>query len=390
MSKCLNKTVKNTAGWTAFFTYVVLVASMIAIIFGVKGIGAFNKSALIDDANTLTVSMNQYAYLTEIDTVEDVCEEVFDGLKVAYQKGGEMTGDESELVYVFDSETSLRRAENALEDKIGELQVEDGALFGTTITVASNSEKTVAYLAKNYVLRGVIAGIVLVAAIYVYAAIRFGIARGIVAAVSTFFGLALTVSVVILTRIPVTASVSYVFAMAALLSAALSMISLNKLAATEKSESAKDMSAEEVIEASTACKAVMPISLLTAGSLVILALVATTAVKWFALVALVAVIAATLVGLIYTPALCLPFMKAAEKKPAKDAYVGAVKTSTKQKKVFQKKEEVKAAPVEAPAEETVEEAVEEVAEEVVEEACEEVTEEAPVEETPAEEVNEAE
>ena len=75
-------------------------------------------------------------------------------------------------------------------------------------------------------------------------------------------------------------------------------------------------------------------------------------------------------------------------KPVEGAYVGAEKTSTKEKKVYVKKEATKAvqpAPVEEVAEESAEEVVEE-AEEVVEEA----TEETPVEEVAEEATEETE
>ena len=398
MSKCLNKTVKTTR-LVAICAYVLVVVAAIAlgIVFGLKGFGVFNKSAVLDDANTLTVSVNQYAYVTKMDTIEDACDDVFGDLKVSYQMKGEMSGDESEIVYVFADDVDLTAVETALEAKFAELAKED--LAGSFVTVAVNSEETVEFLAKNYVLRGVIAGVVLVALVYVYAAIRFGINKGIVAAGGTFAGVTLTVALAILTRIPVTVSVSYVFAAAALISAVASMIAIHKINAAEKAEGASELSAEDLVDSALATKEILPLGVVSGAALVILGAVATANVRWFALVALIAVAAAVLVGLVYVPVLYVPFKKAADKKPVKDAYVGAKKTSKKEKKAYQKKEEVKVAPVapvEEPAEETTEEVVEEpVAEETeeisveepAEEATEEVIEEEPVE-VPAEETAE--
>ncbi|MBO5335410.1 MAG: hypothetical protein J6A87_05470, partial [Clostridia bacterium] len=151
-------------------------------------------------------------------------------------------------------------------------------------------------------------------------------------------------------------------------------------------EGASEMSAEEVIVAASAKKEVMSITLASCAALVVLALVATTNVKWFALAAIVGVIAAAIAGLKFVPALYVPMKEAADKKP-KEGYVGAKKTSTKEKKVFAKKE-APVAPVAlvAPAAPVVEEPaapaeeVEEV-EEVTEEAVEETVEEPAVEET---------
>jgi small subunit ribosomal protein S16 len=94
--------------------------------------------------------------------------------------------------------------------------------------------------------------------------------------------------------------------------------------------------------------------------------------------------------LFFAPAVYLSVKTCLGEKPVKDGYVGAKKTSTKEKKVFASKK-VEEAPVEVAEEAPVEETpAEEVAEEApVEEApVEEAAEEAPVEEAPAEEVAE--
>ena len=375
MSNCQNKTVKSSAGWIAFITYIIVVAAVLGTIFGMKGIGTFNTSAVLDDVKTLTVSMNQNVYENNLDKVENVCEEVFGDLKVSYQMKGEMSGDESEIVYVFKNDVKLQPIEDQLETKFNALTSDEGELKGSFIYVASNSEETVDFLAKNYALRGAIAGLVLVALVYIYAAIRFGIGKGVAVAFGTFYGLGLTIAIIMLTRIPVTASVSYVFAGAALLSAITSVLSMNKIATSEKSEDGS--------ECPCATKPIMPICLLSCAGLIVLALVATKGVAIFALTTLIAVIIATIMGLKGVPALYAPIKAMAEKKPSKDGYVGAEKTSKKIKKVFEKKEAVKAVPVkevaETPAEEVVEEATEEVVDTPAEEAVEEVAE-APVEE----------
>lgn len=360
MSNCQNKMVKRCAGLVALVTCIlVIAAAVVGTIFGVKGIGVFNRSAVLDDVKTLTVSMNQHVYTNNLDKVEDACENVFGSLNVTYEIKGEMSGDESEIIYVFDKAANLETVEKELENKFEAMTGDQGELKGSFITVAANDEKAVEYLAKNYVLRGVIAGVVLIAAVYVYAAIRFGIGKGVSVAFGTLYGTLLTVALVLLTRIPVTASISYVFAAAALMSAVTSVFTMNKIAASEKSESCN--------VCGCACKEILPICAFVCVGLILIGAIA-WGVKWFALSAIIAVIASAVAGIMGVPFLYAPIKAAADKKPEKDAYVGAAKTSTKAKKVFTKKEAVKAEPVE----ETVEETVEEVAEEV---SAEEATEE---------------
>ena len=103
--------------------------------------------------------------------------------------------------------------------------------------------------------------------------------------------------------------------------------------------------------------------------------------KWKIIVPIliVAVLAAAFIGLIYVPALYLPFKKVADNSPAKDGYIGAQKTSTKIKKIFTKKTKEVEVPVEEVVE-TEEVATEETVEEAPAEETEEVSEEAEVNE----------
>jgi hypothetical protein len=269
----------------------------------------------LDNAKTLTISVNQTVYENNLDTIEAACEEAFGDLKVSYQLKGKMSGDESEIVYAFAEDAKLGDVEKALETKFAAMTSDEGELKGSFITVSVNSEKSLVYIAENYALRGVIAGLVMIALVYVYAAIRFGIGKGVAVAFGTFYGLGLTVAIVLLTRIPVTASISYVFAAAALLSAIASVLSMNKIAASEKSENV----------CSCASKEIMPICLLSCFGLIVLAVLGTQAVTSFALTSLISVIVATMIGLKGVPSLYAPIKAAAERKPAKGGYVGAVK-----------------------------------------------------------------
>lgn len=392
MSKILTNTVKKTTFLASVLSAIIAVAIALAIVFGVKGYGVFNTNKTLDDATTLTVSMNQYVYLTELEEVEGVCENAFGDLNVSYEMKGEMTGDESEIVYVFKGDVDLTAVETALDTAFAEWQKD-----GKFITVAVNSEKAVEVLAKNYALRGVVAAVVMVAAVYVYAAIRFGIGKGVLAAIGTFYSIALTAAVVIITRIPVTTSISYVFGMAGMLGAVVSVLSLNKIKANEKAEGASEMQADELVASSLAINEIVPVACLTAIALVVLAIVAPANMKWFALGAFVGVVMATVVGMLLVPSMYIPVKVKADKQPKEGSYVGAKKTSTKEKKTFAKaapvveapKAEVEEAPVEEVVEEPVEETpVEEVAEEPAEEAPVEETAEEVVEETPVEEVAE--
>ena len=277
---------------------------------------------------------------------------------------------------------------------------ENGALAGAFISVSTASVDVTATMAKGFVVRAVIAAVGIAVLAFAYVAIRHSLGMGIVAAASAIVGAGLTSAILLITRIPVTSSVAYVAAIGALASLVVTVLTLNKVHANLNA----DEPIEETVVASTPVCTIASFTVLVAAAMLLVGVIsligagAFTVATWFAIACILAMAVTAFVGIIYTPALYCLLRNSVDKNLGNDAsaYVGAQKTSTKVKKVFQKKEAVKEAPKaeevkeEAPCccgcadcaetkEEVVEEAevVEEVAEEVVEETTEEVAEEAP-------------
>ena len=395
MSNILKKTAKKTTILSIIVAVVLAAAIVVGILCGVKG-SVFNTSAQMKDSKTITISMNQYAYSTKLDEVEAVCESAFGKLDVQYELKGEMSGDESEIVYVFNSSADLTNVKATLETKLAE----KAEAWGAFITVSSNSEEAVSVLARHYTLRALIAGAVIAVLVFAYVSLRYKLGVGIVTAVATVLGMALTASVAILARIPVTSSIAYVIAVAGLLSAVTTLLTMNKLRANLKKEGANELSVEDLVVDSIATKEIGLLTAFAGGAFVLTGVLAASNVRWFAILSLIGMLVAAFIGLLYAPAMYIPVKKIADKRPDRNVtYKGAKKTSTKVKKQYVKAAPVEEAPVEEAAEEVVEEApveevaeeaaveeapVEEAVEEVAEEpAVEEVVEEAPVEEAPA-------
>ena len=378
MSKILNKTVKKWTLTSVILGVVLAAAIVVCALFG------FNKYVTLENSKTLTVSMNQYAYLTKLDDVKADCENAFGNANAKFSVAGEMSGDESEIVYVFSEDVDVASIKTALETTFATKTAEGGAWAGSFINVSTSVEKANTVLAKHYALRTAIAGVVFSVLAFAYVWIRYGLNKAIATAVCTLLGMLMTASVIVLTRINVTASVAYVIALAGILTAVTTLMTMNKLRSAEKENADTD------IVSCIAVKEVLSIAIVLGVSVLLVGIFGKTAGIWFAVSALIGVAVSTAISLLYAPALYLPLKQASDNKP-KSAYVGAKKTSTKVKK----QKEVKAeAPVEAkaveetPVEEPAEAPVEETVEETVEEATEEVAEEAPVEEAVEETVEE--
>ena len=377
MSKIFSKTVKKTTLWSVIIAIVLAAAIVICALFG------FNKDVALKDQKTMTVSLNAYIYNTQLEEVKGDLEEKLDA---NYVLEGSMSGDVSEILFVFDSDADLTALKAEAETYLANKKANAEGWANAKYSVSISSEKATAVLAKHYVLRAAIAGAILAVLAFAYVSIRHKLVSGIVAGVSVLLSMLLTASIIVLSRAYVTATVAYAITIAGLLAAAAVLFTLNNIRAAKKEEGS---SLEETVVSSIAVKETLYVAAVVAAGMVIVGVLGGTAALWFAVCALIAVVASVAISLVFAPAMYLSLQSTFGKKPAKDGYKGAVKTSKKTKKVIVKEEKVEA-PVEETAEEATEELVEETAEEVAEEPVEETVEEAteePVEET-AEEATE--
>ncbi len=367
MNKFFSKTVKKSTLWTVVLAIVVAAAIVVCALFG------FNQDATLKDNKSLTVSVNKYAYSTQKELVLQECEANFGGAKANYVVHGEMSGDDCEIIFVFDNDVDLNAIKTALVARFAEITKADSssALAGAFIDVSAASEVTVATVAKHYVLRGVIAMVIFAVLAFGYIAIRHAnVLDGLWVGGSVLVNILLTTALIILCRVPVTTTVSAIIATAGLLTAAATVLMLNKAKNAQKEDPSVEVE-ERIISSIPAKESIWLLSGLVVALILVGALGGTLAI-WFAAASLLALVATAFVSLIVAPASKLCLDSATASKPVKNAYVGAKKTSKKVKKTYEKK---------VPVEEKAEELVEEPTEEVVEESVEEAVEESAVEET---------
>ncbi len=371
MSKFFSKTVKKTTLWSVIIAVILAAAVVVGVLFG------FHKDATLADAKTLTVSVNKVIYEDKKDEIQDECKRLLGKTNIKYVVEGEMSGDECQLILVFDKDVDLGEVKDTIQGVFDEKKEKEDAWKGSFIDVSASTEVTASILAKHYVLRAAIAAGVIAVLAFAYMAIRYQkISVGLLAGLFVALGMGLTTALVILTRVFVTTSVAGVIALAGLLTAAMVAFNFGKLHAAKKES---DASLDELVVSSLAVKEILLLAGSIAVAMVVVGAVGRTAAAWFAVSALLAIVASTFVALIFAPAAYLSVATWLGAKPAKNAYVGAKKTSKKEKKASAPKAE------EAPAATPVEEApVESLEEAPVEEAPVEN-----VEETPAEESEEA-
>ena len=306
----IEKIIKSTVGKINILSIVC--AAIVVVGLVVMAVFGFNREAVSDDVNTLTVKVNQYAYSEYADEIEDICSDVFDELDLSYEYDmkGEMSGDESEIVYVFDKDVDLKDATEKLDKAFDSMRNEKGA----TVSVTYNSEYALDKLSQNALLRTVIAGAAFGVLACLYVTIRQKFTNGLTLIASMLVGAALTSALVIITRLPLTSSLVYVLFFNLLFTAIATMFTLNKVNAAQKENSGVE--AEELITSNIATKQVLLFGAATAIALVLIGAIATSIVRNFALIALVSLVAGVFSALFFAPAFYLPVKRYVDKKAA--------------------------------------------------------------------------
>ena len=319
MNKLLTKTVKAWKLLSIVIGAVLALSLTLTLIFGV------NHAATLSDNASLTVTVNSAAYKNKIEQIEEICENEFEenGLKIELVKYGEMSGDDCEIVYVFDKDADLATAKanlaTAFAAKIA------GEWNGSFISVSVSSEETLVQIPTSQIVTTVIAIVLFSALAFAYVSLRYRLNMGALTAICSLAASALTAAVVLLVRIPVTNAFLYAVALAAPVTTAMLAFTLNKLRANLDSE----LPADEWIVSCVAVKELLAIAAFGAFALVLVGAIATASVRWFALLSLIAFAISVFTALVYAPALYLPMRKRAdEKATSKSGYVGAKKQET--------------------------------------------------------------
>ena len=311
MNKMFSNTVKKTTLWATISAVLLAAAIVVCALFG------FNKSLVMKDCKTLTVSLNAYVYNTQLDEVKgDLAEK----LDADYIMEGAMTGDVSEIVFVFNSDADVAAHKTTVENYLKDKVANEGGWATAKYSVSVSTEKAAAVLAEGYVVRAAIAGVVLAVLAFVYVSLRYQFKSGIVVGVSALLAMLLTASIVVLTRVYVTAATAYVITFAGLLTTAMSLLSLNNFRAANKENNQLDA---ETIANAIAVKEVLYTAVVLAVGSIVVGVLGGAATVWFAAAAVIAVLASVFAALIFAPAMYCTTK--AWYKAVKSDYVGAQK-----------------------------------------------------------------
>ena len=336
MNKFLAKTIGKWKIWTAIAAVVIAAGIVISAIFG------FNLAPTADSVNTLTVHLESYASTESVEKIQEITQSKLSdkGLSEKYSVDVELaSGKVHEYVYTFSDNVEIEDL-NEVKEKIAtaleaEKKNEESALYNSFVYVTVNEGSVVANLAKGFVWRGVLAGVVCAVAVFVYSAIRHKVYGGLLTAGSTVVATALAATIVGLCRIPVTASVAYAFAFTMLLSAVFAITVMTCLKEGDKAEENKNKTVEEKALASLPTSLMSLFVCVLATALVLVGAIAVTPIAWIAVSAIVGLISVVFTCGILLPAVYVPVKKSviakAEKRARYDYKKGAKKAEKTEK-----------------------------------------------------------
>ncbi len=300
----------------------IVTAAIVALGVVFLFVFGYPTNATNNDVKTVTIKINQYAYTQHLDEVEDVAEDFFaeKGLKYEYDMNSEMYGDESEIVYVFDKDTTisatvvddLQKAFNALTANDSE-----HVLAGSVINVSTHAERALDRLPGNALVRVVIAAAAFAVLACLYVAIRHHYTSGLTLFVSLAVSAALTCALVLITRMPITGNLLYTLFFNILFTAVCMILTLNKVRKAQKED--KTLDAETLMSANVAVGEVVCFAIANAAALVLVGAIATSAVRWFALISMLSVLSGVFASLFFAPALYVLVKKYSDEKDAQRA-----------------------------------------------------------------------
>lgn len=310
----MNNIIKKTVGKVTLLSVISAVVLVVAVaVFAIFG---FNRETTIDDVNTLTVNVNQYAYTEYFDEIENICNDVFEELDLSYvyDMKGEMIGDESEILYVFKKDVNLDKAVDKLNTAFATATADEGVLSGALVRVTTNSEISLDKLPQYALLRAAIGGSVFAIVVGLYLAVRQNLLSGLTAGVSMTVSMALTCALVLIVRVPLSGSILYAFVFNMLFTAIATVFTLNKF--TAKAKENADIDAEELVCENVAVKETVTFGSAMAVALILIGAIATSGVRYFAIMSFLALVAGMFATLIFAPAFYLPLKRYADKKQA--------------------------------------------------------------------------
>ena len=237
--------------WSVITAVIVVIGVVIMAIFGVNNAVHTQSTQKL----VVNVQMAKTFYEEERDDIEAICEKAIEdaGLTALAVSYDDVSTSEHELVYSFDFDADLTALKDALQAELREAYPDQD--FATTMSYRQSVLENLPGGRTGFLVRNVLAGAVMAVIVFAYVSLRYKLWNGITTFVSAVATAAIACSLVVVTRVVITASVMYGVLFAMLVSIVLSVLFAAKAEAAEKQNGALT-DAEAVSEAVPVCDTV--------------------------------------------------------------------------------------------------------------------------------------
>lgn len=347
----MNKMTKKIVGKFGIFAPIALIVLIVGIVF--TALFGWNVAPSYDAAKTVRISVNSTYTEARETELHIAAESVFDSKALQYDfvRTEEGATNNYSVVYSFSHSVDADMEEvcSLIREKIAEKTANvDGALYGLDDFIfVTGSEKTpLTVRSQHFILRAVIAAIVVLIVTFIYVALRHKIAAAFVAVCVAACSLLLTMSLVAIVRVPVSANCVNALIISLLFGVVYGTLVAGKLRATVRDKENAELSAKELVVKAAPEKLSAGVAASLAVALLLVGAMGTTPVQWLVLIALLGLVSSYFTAAILFPAVCPAFLeKVLASRAKKKRYDYKKEKKSKRKKSVQ---EVKAASEEQP------------------------------------------
>lgn len=334
----MNKMTKKIVGKYGIFAPIALVVLIVGIVF--TALFGWNVAPSYDAAKTVTISVNSTYTEARETELNSAAESVFDSKALQYDfvRTEENTTNNYSVVYSFSDsiDADMEEVCSLIREKIAEKTANvDGALYGLDdfIFVTSSAKTPLTVRSSHFILRAVIAAVVVLVVAFIYVALRHKIAAAVVAVSVAACSLLLTMSLVAIVRVPVSANCVNALILSLLFGVVYGTLVASRLHATVRDKENGSLSAKELVVKAAPEKLSVGSAAALAVGLLLIGAMGTTPVQWLVLVAVLGLFSAYFSAAILFPALCPAFLgKVLESRAKKKRYDYKKEKKSKRKK----------------------------------------------------------
>ncbi len=301
------KTSQKWLLWSIIAALIALIGVIVMLFAGVNNAPSTQSGKLL----VVNVTMSSTDYEEKKDDIVDICEQAIAdaGLKTIQNPIYAEAASESTshtIEFKFDTNTDLTAVKDALNVKFNAADSEYKSNFISVMALTQAVQENLPGGYVSFLVKNMLAGVVIAVLAFAYVSLRYKLWNGIVTFVTAAASAAITIGLIIATRVVITTSVMYAVLFSMVVSVLCSVLFAAKNQKAEK-DGADLTNADALSETVPVCEMVKIGAVLGVAivAMAVVGLILAPNFAWFALINFFALVAAAYGALLLGPALFL-------------------------------------------------------------------------------------